>query len=482
MAVVTVAVAVSLAIPAAAAADRYVDAETGSGTACTIAQPCADVSLGESAAAPGETIRVDQGTYGGVTLGDGKVLLADDFVGSDTGVTLLQGVGVMANETGTVTGFTIRQTVAPPLNVSPGGSVIATDNVFDAETNPLSTALLRGGASTLVGNTFIDPPGSDDDSFGIEMTQGGDHTITGNSFEGYEQAIRLEEATTAEITGNQITAARPFDAAGIGIRVTEDSYAEISRNVFSEPLPGDTLGVSLTEDTTTPEVTGLTMDRNRIDGFTTAIDLNGADGGVKLNSDLLTNNAIGIRAGDVASTPGDVDATNVTIWGSSTSDATLFGSHLTLDSSILGTGIGGPGHTGSCTIAHSRGPTTTGDSCSTFQTTAVPNFVNAAGGDYRLTGSNPALLDLGNPAAPVAPNTLDLDGDPRALDATPACSGNVPRRDIGADEFVAALPTCAPPGGGATTPPSRPKKKKCKKRKAKKGAAAAKKVCKRKKR
>jgi hypothetical protein len=84
------------------------------------------------------------------------------------------------------------------------------------------------------------------------------------------------------------------------------------------------------------------------------------------------------------------------------------------------------------------------------------------------------MLDAGNPATPAA-GALDIDGQAPVQEGDGACPVD-PQRDIGADEFVAAVPTCAtppPPPASTTT------KKKCKK--AKKGAAAAKKKCKKRK-
>ncbi len=64
------------------------------------------------------------------------------------------------------------------------------------------------------------------------------------------------------------------------------------------------------------------------------------------------------------------------------------------------------------------------------------------------------MIDAGNPAAPPL-GTVDFDGDARALDATPECSGNVDRRDIGADEFFTALAVdCSPPETTIVSGPS----------------------------
>ncbi len=133
--------------------------------------------------------------------------------------------------------------------------------------------------------------------------------------------------------------------------------------------------------------------------------------------------------------------------------------------------------TATCAISFSRGFAIGGppaDNCDDFQSTADPMFVSPARPtDYHLQAGSP-MIDAGNPLAPGA-GVLDIDGDPRALDATPACSGNVDRRDIGADEFAPVPATgCSP---AAVPPVTQPQpKKKCKKgRKLKKGKCVKKK-------
>jgi hypothetical protein len=138
---------------------------------------------------------------------------------------------------------------------------------------------------------------------------------------------------------------------------------------------------------------------------------------------------------------------------------------IDLDSSIVGGAVNDFAN-GTCEIAFSRGPTTNpgGSGCEDFQTTAPPQFVDPGADDYHLQPGSP-MIDAGNPANPGF--VLDLDGDPRALDATPACSGNVARRDIGADEFVPAPPSCQPsalPSAKDTDPPQTTLTKKPKRR------------------
>jgi hypothetical protein len=87
----------------------------------------------------------------------------------------------------------------------------------------------------------------------------------------------------------------------------------------------------------------------------------------------------------------------------------------------------GPGH---IAISNSNFDTSTTDGASTItgsdNQTAPPQFVNAAGGDYRQSAGSPTI-DAGSTDQIGA---VDLDGNPRALGAAP---------DIGAFEFVPPL-------------------------------------------
>jgi hypothetical protein len=136
--------------------------------------------------------------------------------------------------------------------------------------------------------------------------------------------------------------------------------------------------------------------------------------------------------------------TNVDLVNNNNLAFELQDNHATIDSSILTQGIFHIG-TSSCTITNSRGPTQPGgDPCETYQTTAVPSFVDSTNNDYHLTAvGNAALIDHGNPAPPP-PGATDPDGDPRAIDSDGSCPLTA-IRDIGADEFNPGIPSCPPP-------------------------------------
>ena len=159
-----------------------------------------------------------------------------------------------------------------------------------------------------------------------------------------------------------------------------------------------------------------------------ALSLNG-DITVSLDSDLVASNFTGIYTGQAT-----INATNVT-FADNSKDMELFSDvTLRLDSSIVEDAIQETGTNLTCVITYSRGPTTSGDPCQTFQTSADPGFVDAALGDYHLA-SGSALIDKGNPTAPPS-GSQDIDGDARALDGPDGGGcGGAPRRDIGADEY-----------------------------------------------
>jgi hypothetical protein len=89
--------------------------------------------------------------------------------------------------------------------------------------------------------------------------------------------------------------------------------------------------------------------------------------------------------------------------------------------------------------------------------TERPAFADSAAGDYHQLSTSPTV-DAG--LTEPANGDLDLDGNPRALSAHPTCTSNAGPTDIGAYEYVAAIPPCvAQPdqgGGDQTAPPPPP--------------------------
>jgi hypothetical protein len=124
--------------------------------------------------------------------------------------------------------------------------------------------------------------------------------------------------------------------------------------------------------------------------------------------------------------------------GQSTADVNTFYSNYdpaTIDSTVGTNGAGG---------VHPDG----------HQTNLAPGFVDAAGGDYRLSPTSP-LIDIGDPA-PAGP-AKDLAGNDRVIDGD---ANGTAVRDIGAYEYRDTIPPetffTGGPGEGETTSDDQP--------------------------
>jgi Right handed beta helix region len=342
------------------------------------------------------------------------------------------------------------------------------------------------GSPTISGNTFHDDVIPSDEQAAIRSASTGSPTISGNSLDGFFQGIAAFSAggATPVISGNVITGTHNTASLGTGIRISQGASATLTQNDLHDPGAGTPQAIAIFQNSPAPNAAAA-LTRNRVIGHQIGLSVIGTLGLVTLDSDLIAGaNGAGIQMFENSGNGGgDVSATNVTVIDTAGSpDISLgAGADLTLDSSIVGAGNVTPGindqGTGTCAITFSRGDGNNGCT-SGFVTTADPMFAGA--GDYHLLAGSP-MIDAGNPLSPGA-GVLDIDGDPRALDATPACAGNVDRRDIGADEFVLVpVSGCpAPPGAAVPTAPATPKRK-CKRHKKHRQAGAAKK-CKKKRR
>ncbi|MGC1800801.1 MAG: right-handed parallel beta-helix repeat-containing protein [Solirubrobacterales bacterium] len=448
-----------LVLPAvASAADTFADASRpdDSGDCLTPATACKTINGAIGKAGVGDTVRIEPGTYAeNVSLSGGISLVA---VSSSPTISPAAGTGVevTGGPAATIHGLTFSSNVT-------GSVELQIDD--DA------------GSTMVTGNTFTDPtPMASDNQVGIRTTSKGNPQIANNRLSGLFHGIEVGSPAAGLpgaplISGNTISGNHDN---GDGIQVVSSSShavtgptgATLVDNLIRDPGSGQSSGVlvldggSFSMDTAAPTA-ALTMVRNRILGGIDGVQDFGARGPVTLFGDVIARTGsivIGgtaINAAAVNQLGGDLTLTNVDLVNNVNLALELQDNHLTLDSSIVTEGTFKLGTT-TCTITFSDGPTTSGDSCETFQTSAKPSFVDQSTDDYHLTASgNSALIDQGNPAAPPIGST-DFDGDPRAIDADGACPLN-PVRDIGADEFNPGIPDCpAPPSGGGGPPVSPP--------------------------
>jgi hypothetical protein len=452
------------------------------------AHPGADVVLVADGAYP-ETLTVDDGTtLRALDATDPKPAI--DNTGNPAPAITVTSAGSVVQGLSVTSGFTA-------ISVEAGATV--TGNLFNFSTAPSGPGNadlnITAGSPTISGNTFHDDVIPSDEQAAIRSVSTGSPTISGNTLEGFFRGISIFSAggATPAISGNEITGTHNTAFLGTGIGIGQGASATLTQNSLHDPGSGAPQAIEIFQNSASPNAAAA-LERNRVIGHQIGLSVIGSLGPVTLDSDLITGaNGVGIQMFELGGNGGgDASATNVTVIDTvSDTDINVgAGADLTLDSSIVGagnlsTGINDPG-TGTCAITFSRGDGNNGCTGG-FVTTADPMFAGA--GDYHLLPASP-MIDAGNPLSPGA-GMLDIDGDPRALDATPACSGNVNRRDIGADEFLPVPATgCAPPPGPvASTPPAQTApiiptthRKKCKRHKKHRQADAAKKKCRKKKR
>jgi hypothetical protein len=424
-------------------------------------------------------IHVGGGTYTAtVTLDNSESLIEDQaFIPAAAGEAVINNspaaasAVAIASSGGSVDGFEIRSDFRA---VQVNGPASVTDNSFPTTAAPTANndivVFAVMGSVLIAGNSFTDDGA--DPQFGVlsTATSATSLTIQDNAFSGLSSAIWLQDGDSSPlIADNDISGTH---TTGFGVLVYEGSPT-ITHNTIGAPGTGTSTGVNV-QATNGPVQAALS--RNTIAGLTFGAAISDTSVPATLNGDVITgSSADGLQAQDSGGGGGDVRATNVTIYDNGDDDIQLLNNVLTLDSSIVGDTIA-TGGTAMCLIDFSRGPTLIGpaNGCGSFQTIADPMFLTP-GTNYHLVIGSP-MIDAGNTLDPGA-GALDVDGNPRALSGTPACTLMAGRRDIGADEFVPATGIgCPVPPTITPTPAAASPKKKCKKgRKLKKGKCVKKK-------
>ncbi len=457
MALTVVLGGLALSPAAAAADDRYVDAETGanSSATCPLPTPCATIAYAVANSGAGDRILIDSGSYAeSVTLTDGRSLEFQDFVPADGTVqaTIDGGAGtavtVAPSGAGHIRGLRIW---GDANGVALNGPAEVDSNSFNDPDASAAVGVLVNTStpgSTIHDNSFADPaPSGTRSRLGVFAVTPA--SVVENSFSGFNLAIQVSTVASDPtlVAENQITGTHFAPFVGRAILVHGSSAVTIRENRITAS-GASVIGI---------EVTGaVALVRNEITDQATGVLVANDSTGTTLEGDRVWGNSVaGLHLTDTGSggPTTSATATNVTVVGSGNA-ILLNNAALTMDSSIVDSSAAGA--TSTCTITHSNGPPDAGDTtgCHNFISNADPMLVDPTNGDLHLLPGS-SLLDLGNPASPGA--TTDFDGDPRALDATPGCSGNVNRRDIGADEFVPPPPPdCDPPQTTLTkTPPKK---------------------------
>jgi hypothetical protein len=428
--------------PQAALGASFVDAAKGHDSGpCTKAKPCATIATALAKSGAGTTIEVAGGLYKEtLVLNGGRSLVHKNFTGPKHAKAIIDGgpngaIEVTGTAAGQVKGFTIRSRL---VAVDLEKAATLSDDVFDQDKPPTTPSgavvvVASGGTGSLITKSrFSDPKPGDEVHIGVEVMSSSP-TISNCSFTGMSIAVQVDGGGLAEdplIRNNRIEGAHQGQndtvmyLEGVGVLVN-DSDVTLIGNLIRKPREGDrTVGIHVdSSDDNNPDAGG-TLERNRVFGQTSAGVALLATTGDSLNDDVLASNLVGLRL-----YKSDVPLTNETIAGNR--DVEIGNSGVGATVELNSTIVGDRGtDVDTCTSTYSRGPSS--DGCD-FATSANPAFVNAGADDFHLRKGS-ALIDAGDPLAPVAPNLFDLDGDPRALSGNCRNPGSA-RRDIGADEF-----------------------------------------------
>jgi len=426
----TAAIGALLVPTGASAADRTVDAATGTNVGTCGVSPCKTVAYALLWSAPGDRILVHPGTYAEqVTINNGKALVAS----GTPRPTIDGGVGTAVSVTGPgvrVEGLRLRGDVNAVSVSGAADDTVVKDNVFDdTAANDTGKVAVANGDVTITGNAFTADP-QVNSGVGVATYTAGTAEIGGNTFAGFFNAVRVSSNPShpANVHDNVLSGIHSkTPSIGWGIHAT-GSVSLTGNTITAGAVPGTASGVSLNDQ----GVAAVSATRrNRVSGFAA----NGLYAAMTVASstatfvgDVATGNGSGIAVYN-----GKPTIRGATVVGNTDREIYLGNATtpLKLASSIVGDkGINTSGS--SCTITFSRGPSTAGSSCQQFQTSADPGF--AGPGDYHLTATSP-LVDAGDPGLPLVGET-DVDGHPRALIGLASGACKPARRDIGALEYA----------------------------------------------
>jgi hypothetical protein len=446
------------------AADTFVDQSIGldSNSCINPAHACLTIGAAILKAGTNDTIHVGPGVYSEqLSLDNGKSLKATGTPASTVITAPTAPTIDVPTAAGTIEGFTIRSGATSTSAVVVQLDALATvqGNVFDTDGSdavgdfPVDVRVGGAAASSVVRNSFTDDGAGSQAAIDLRPTAAtATPSIADNQINGLAYGV-LVDGGAPTISGNVIVGAHNAPSAnqGAGVIVSPSTVSAtptLTANFIHGPVAGAS-GVNLIDLSNGSGVPndGATMSRNRILGGQPVVQVSNTVLPVTLDSDLISGGTSnGLFTADTGSGGGNVTATNVTV-ASNVIDIGLQNTSLSLDSSIVEDAIGTSG-TVSCTITFSRGPTTTGTGCQTFQTNASPLFVSSS--DFHLQAAS-TMIDAGNTAAPPA-GSLDFDGDPRAQIIS-CLGGGSARRDVGADEFAPPA-NCTPPDTSINSGPA----------------------------
>lgn len=396
------------------------------GATLRVPQDYATIQAAIDAAAPGDGVLVDPGTYNEHLDYHGKAITVESTAGA--GATVIDGSATVSppfvrvpivridaapGQTPVLRGFTITgQLTAPPpifqlefdsgIEITGGSALIENNrvvgltvctsaifaqsssatirgNLVSGTTNPCLLAPVGGGGLLAVGGTVeivgnvIRENGSPFGGGGITVSTGSPRVdgniVAGNGAQSFGGGVWLSDVAGARVTNNVIVGNGAFVGGGLAFHGT----GVIANNTIADNI------VAIGTTKPNPQLHGAQL------------DVSGAAGSIRVANNILA--------------------------GGTMQEAVFcdFGPVFVANDVVNAPGVR---FAGSC-----LDPTGTNGNIS-----AAPLFVNPAGGDYHLQPGSPAVDAGSNPDAPAT----DIDGDARPLDGN---DDGVAVADLGADEL-----------------------------------------------
>jgi large repetitive protein len=376
------------------------------------------------------------GTADTVRIGTGSFPVNDTYTGTATNTVQIIGAGAgltqltLATTAGNARGLTV---IAPsgstvsdlemtiPVNADSfgdsalvlGGGTVGRRLLFDGPSATNAEAVIMSGTTVLAQSRVTFPIPSSPDDTAMAATSGGTPLITDSTL--HTDIGVLSSGSDVTVQRSNLTVATGTSTDG-GTMTVLDSVIDLGNRNSATGVDASNLNAG-------GSAIGATLDGDTIaGGGTNSVGLRAqADNGSETNTSSVSNTAI----------EGPTHAIQVLADGGRTATVTAsYDNYAPATVNVNNHIDGGSGGTATYTPSNI--------------TDVSAGFVNPGAGNFHLLPSS-QLIDIGDPAPPPA-GRLDIDGDPRAIDATFDCSTTA-RRDIGADELSPAvgLKDCIPP-------------------------------------
>lgn len=423
------------------------DTASGAGTAT---QPFCTLTKGAAKAGVGDTVQVIAGTYSGssVSPASGVTFAANSGVTISGGPSGAKGFSISSKNNVVISGFTITGTPSYGIYVNSSSNITLSGNTVSFSGQPVSGQSASGiYLSSLNGGLVKGNVTHDNAAHGILLT-GSTTGVTVQGNTSYHNAYQWERnANGIDVTapGNFIIGNLTYANEDTGINMyTGGDNTLIAGNVTYGN--GDH-GID-DFDVTGGRIIGNTVYGNCTDG----INVEGTSSNYDIENNVSMNNATGavINPTPIATNPstGQPDYSNpcnrrignIGVYDSAPATTTA-------NYNLVWQGGSSPKYTWNGTVYNTQAALTAATGQEAKGIFANPQFANAGGSDFQLTGGSPAI-DSANAAASGEQST-DILGNSRVDDASVSNTGNPAGSyyDRGAYEYQGG-------GGGTQTGPA----------------------------